>query len=218
MNKDLIIGLIVSTSVHGGLILTPGPDKHKDVAENIDAVELIELPQQIQDETPPDATESDSAEAEPIEFAPPMTADVPSTVPTATFQQRLQAPPPPSTPTARGEIKIPVNRTPPKSNMANLIDLKDLDQRPQATYQVQPQFPYEMKRQGITGKVVLGFIVDSQGYARDIYVVSSTHTEFEQPAIQALQKWKFRPGKKNGKVVNTRNVQQPISFNLTDNN
>jgi len=32
----------------------------------------------------------------------------------------------------------------------------------------------------------------------------------------AIQKWKFRPGKKGGKAVNTR-MSVPLIFNLKDN-
>jgi protein TonB len=46
--------------------------------------------------------------------------------------------------------------------------------------------------------------------------VKSTNPEFEMAALQAVNKWKFRPGRKGGRAVPTR-MQLPISFNLKDN-
>jgi protein TonB len=69
-----------------------------------------------------------------------------------------------------------------------------------------------MRRNGIPGEVNVGFIVDVNGDVRDAYVINSTHREFEVPAVQAVSKWKFRPGRKNAHPVNTR-MSVPIVFN-----
>jgi protein TonB len=82
---------------------------------------------------------------------------------------------------------------------------------------VEPRHPYDLQRTGVSGWVRLEFIVDSSGRALDIWVVDSSRPEFDQPAIQALAKWKFRPGKKGGKTVNTKKVQQVITFRLNEN-
>jgi protein TonB len=62
---------------------------------------------------------------------------------------------------------------------------------------------------------MVGFICDVDGNVRDAYVISSTHREFDAPAVQAVSKWKFRPGKRGGKVVNTK-MSVPIDFKITD--
>jgi protein TonB len=72
-----------------------------------------------------------------------------------------------------------------------------------------------MRRAGITGEVLVEFIVDANGDVRNAYAVRSTQREFETAAVQAVSKWKFRPGKRGGKAVNTR-MQQPISFSLNE--
>jgi len=82
-------------------------------------------------------------------------------------------------------------------------------------YRGPPEYPYELKRQGIEGVAVLEFIVDDKGDVRDVNVVSSTHREFESPAVQAVQKWKFSPGRKGGKAVNTH-MMIPVAFTLSD--
>ena len=99
--------------------------------------------------------------------------------------------------------------------MTDLFDLKNLDEQPTPRFQSKPVYPFEMRRAGITGQVIVGFIVDSKGNVREAYAVRSSHREFEQAAIQAVSKWRFRPGKKGGRAVNTR-MQVPIVFNITD--
>ena len=99
--------------------------------------------------------------------------------------------------------------------MSDLFDLKNLDQIPQARFQSNPVYPFEMRRAGIEGNVLVGFIVDSKGNVREAYPIRSTHREFESAAVQAVSKWRFRPGKKGGRAVNTK-MQIPIVFSITD--
>jgi protein TonB len=102
------------------------------------------------------------------------------------------------------------------SKIGDVFNLKDLDQRPEPRgVRANPVYPFEMKRAGIPGEVVLRFIVDTNGDVRDVEVISSTQREFESPAIQAVLKWKWKAGRKGGKAVNTR-MQIPINFNLND--
>jgi protein TonB len=100
-------------------------------------------------------------------------------------------------------------------NMSNLFDINNLDQKPVARVQPQPAYPYEMSRAGINGDVVVEFIINENGDVIDTRVVRSSHREFEVPAMQAVQKWKFKAGRKGGKAVKVR-VSQLIEFNLED--
>ena len=114
-------------------------------------------------------------------------------------------------------VTIPANPRPPGwgKTYSNLFDISQLDQRPEPRVQSPPTYPYEMKRSGTEGSVMVGFICDVDGNVRDAYVISSTHREFDAPAVQAVSKWKFRPGKRGGKVVNTK-MSVPIDFKITD--
>ena len=56
---------------------------------------------------------------------------------------------------------------------------------------------------------------DLHGNVVEAYAVKSTQREFESPAVQAVMKWKFKPGRKGGRAVNTK-MQVPIVFNLSD--
>jgi protein TonB len=68
-----------------------------------------------------------------------------------------------------------------------------------------------MKREGIDGNVRLRFIVTPQGTVRDISVVSSSRSEFERAARDALVNWRFEPGVKHNTKVSVR-MEQPIPF------
>lgn len=96
---------------------------------------------------------------------------------------------------------------------ARTYDIERLDQRPIALTQVKPIFPPEMKRAGITGEVLVELIIDTEGNPRDCKVVKSSRPEFEASAITALSQWKFEPGIKHGRAVNTR-LQVPIVYSL----
>jgi protein TonB len=96
---------------------------------------------------------------------------------------------------------------------ANAYELSQLDQIPVARYQAKPVYPFELSRAGVTGEATVGFIVDSAGNVRNAYTVKSTHVEFGAAAVEAVNKWKFKPGQKGGVPVNTR-MQAPIVFAL----
>jgi protein TonB len=221
MTKDLIIGLLVSISLHAGFFGWEKLFPEKEVVAVVEQVEeieieLIEMPP-LEPE-PEDIFEEDPGEVvEEVEFAPPMQADVPSVNVESAFVQKLTPPPPPGLDRPSGVISIP--KTSATRNigkgMKDLFDLKNLDQVPVARFQTKPQYPFEMRRAGIEGQVVVGFIVDSKGMVREAYPVRSTHREFEAAAVAAVSKWRFRPGKKGGRAVNTK-MRIPIVFSITD--
>lgn len=98
-------------------------------------------------------------------------------------------------------------------NGVPLIDEKDLDNKPVPTTRVAPNYPGEAKRLGLSGTVVLRFIVDHRGNVADVEVVSAEHTEFVRAAAEAMLRWRFTPGRKNGRPVGTR-MEMPMKFAL----
>lgn len=92
-----------------------------------------------------------------------------------------------------------------------IFDLRDLDRHPRPIFQSEPNYPYELRQAGVSGWVRVQFIVDSQGNVRQPRVDSSSHREFEQPAVDAVRNWRFEPGYKDGEAVNTR-VLAPVNF------
>jgi protein TonB len=220
MRKDLIVGILVSVLLHGGILfgdqLMP---KHKAVVKK----QKTEDEKVIQMDLPPPEPEKEEEvqelNDEPVvnQLAPPSLVDMPTVVPVNAFTQPIQPPPPPGLTATKGAISIPVVKpgTQLGKGMKDLFDVANLDQPPVLRVPVSPTYPFEMRRAGISGEVLVEFIVDTRGDVVAVQVIRSSQREFEQPAIQAVQKWKFRPGRKGGRAVNTR-AQQPITFNLND--
>lgn len=78
-----------------------------------------------------------------------------------------------------------------------------------------PEYPLQLRAKGVQGKVRVGFIVDSEGNVRSPTILSSSHRDFEAPVLAAIAHWRFEPGKKNGRAVNTR-ASIDIPFTLSE--
>jgi protein TonB len=223
MRRDLIIGILVSVFLHaafgfGGQLMKPKP-KAKVVEEEPPAIEVL-VPPPVEPEEPELVDLEDQQTAQDnTSLAPPSLADTPSVVQLNDFTQTVQPPPPPTLGRPTGVMNIPAGRPGTgaiASKIGEVFNLRDLDQKPEPRgVRAQPVYPFEMKRAGIPGEVVLRFVVDTNGDVRDVEVISSTQREFESPAVQAVLKWKWKAGRKGGKPVNTR-MQIPINFNLND--
>lgn len=216
MRRDLIIGVIVSLIIHGSVAWLSekfGHDNHKAKPVEKEAVVQIEMPPIEPDE--PDKVIAEDQPDTPLEFAPPMLADVPQTVQLDSFVQPLQPPPPEGLKPNAGAIVIPQGAGRGLGKGIEVFDISKLDQVPVAKFQARPQYPFEMRRSGVAGEVVVDFIVDSNGDVRNAYSARSSQREFESAAVQAVSKWKFRPGKKGGRAVNTH-MQVPIVFTLNE--
>ena len=61
----------------------------------------------------------------------------------------------------------------------------------------------------------MDFLVDTNGDVQNAYAIRSSQREFEAAAVQAVSKWKFKPGRKGGRDVITH-MQVPIVFTLNE--
>jgi protein TonB len=94
-----------------------------------------------------------------------------------------------------------------------VFDFIKLDQPPVVKSRVAPLYPIVMRQAQVEGEVMVDFIVTNEGKVVKATAVKSTRREFESAAIFAVSKWKFSPGIKGGKPVNTH-MQVPIAFSL----
>ncbi len=76
---------------------------------------------------------------------------------------------------------------------------------------VPPDYPNELRREGVSGIVTVKCTIDEQGNVQDPEVEKSSNGAFEKPALSALKKWKFKPAKQDGNPVSTK-VSIPIKF------
>jgi len=72
---------------------------------------------------------------------------------------------------------------------------------PALIYKVEPEYSEEARKAKYQGTVVLYVEVDPSGRARNARVVRSLGLGLDEKAIEAIRKWRFRPGYKDGKPV-----------------
>jgi TonB family protein len=73
--------------------------------------------------------------------------------------------------------------------------------QPAVIYKVDPEYSEEARKAKYSGTVLLQLVVDVDGRAKNIKVVKGVGLGLDEKAIEAVQKWKFSPGKKNGSPV-----------------
>ena len=75
----------------------------------------------------------------------------------------------------------------------------------------EPEYSEEARKAKHQGTVMLYVQIDPSGHATNIKVVKSLGLGLDEKAIEAVQKWKFSPGKKDGKPVT---VEATIEVNF----
>jgi protein TonB len=89
--------------------------------------------------------------------------------------------------------------------------IADLDQRPRAIAQSSPMYPAELRRRRVEGTVSVVFLVDTDGRVLNPTVEKSTDPGFEKPALEAIRRWRFEPGTRQGHRVQFK-MRVPITF------
>ncbi len=215
------IAVAVAVSVGLHVLFLFGFNK-KPAPVRATATQETEIIQMTMPELEPEKSEEVEELTEAADEAPavavPQLADLPSSVSVSTFVQPLQYTPDINASLSNAKVaQIPVNigRGRNLANMGQIFEISQLDRAPSPLMQPAPVFPYSLKSTISEARVVVEFIVDSNGEVVAPSVVSSTHEGFNENALVGVSKWKFKPGMKAGKRVNTR-VRAPINFFVTD--
>lgn len=80
--------------------------------------------------------------------------------------------------------------------------------------QVAPQYPPRAAERGLEGYVTLEFIVTRQGTVRDPVVIESSSSVFNRAALDAVQRFRYRPRVIDGEPVEVPGVRFRITFEL----
>jgi TonB family protein len=75
------------------------------------------------------------------------------------------------------------------------------------------EYPSVARRQGISGKVVLSFVIDTAGHVTDLSALTHFGYGLEEAAIAAARDLKVEPVLYNGRAVNMA-VRLPVMFML----
>jgi protein TonB len=81
-------------------------------------------------------------------------------------------------------------------------------------YKASPQYPVHALRRRLEGYVIVEFVVTASGAVRDVFVVESSSPIFEQAAVEAALKFKYKPRVVDGLPIEVSGVQNRISFKL----
>ena len=84
---------------------------------------------------------------------------------------------------------------------------------PQLVYKVEPEFSEEARKAKHQGVVVLTIEISSNGEVRNVRVRQSLGLGLDEKAIEAVSRWRFRPGVLDGRPVTTEAVVQ-VNFQL----
>lgn len=162
---------------------------------------VIPPPPVIDIETPPPPKQEDEQEEMEMEKEPPKLS-----------LEQLEMALSPSMGDMGGGMKVDLSIDSESLGTDDLIfDIEDVEEIPRAVRQVQPTYPAALKRKKVEGLVSLVFVIDTTGMVVAPTVERSSHPEFEQPALDAIRRWKFTPGKRGGEPVKVR-VRLPLQF------
>lgn len=88
-----------------------------------------------------------------------------------------------------------------------------LTQAPRFLHREEPIYPETMRTQGISGTVKLEALIDKEGRVREVNILTSAGTHFDQAAKQAILASTFYPAEVEGEPVAVL-LRLPVTFNL----
>jgi protein TonB len=216
----LAAAVLLSAGLHAGLILGLSPKpKPKRTTVDDNLIQLtITIPNLKDLEEPERVVSTDDKPPPDPGTLVPMQQDVPTIAAPTDFIQTIDFQsliPPPDYSQAK-VFTIPGNIARGTGKIGEglvIFNIADLDRPPVPIVQPSPIFPPQLKREVEHAMVKVEFIVDTEGKVLNPVIVETTHPGFDEAAALGVSKWKFRPGWKNGRKVNTR-MQVPIIFKL----
>lgn len=211
--RTVFLALALSAGAHAVFLLAFNQPVAR-IETVITAIELTPTTWTPVDDPEPPPTTSEVKELDVPVVNVPKLPDMPTRVDVTTEFVTPLEPPAPATELNPEKItRIPTNTTTHTLPPNEIFKISDLKHPPQVIAQPAPRFPHEMQDRAPEAEVVVDFIVDTTGTVRNATIVSSTNAGFDRAALDGVRQWKFRPGMKDGRKVNTR-IRQPIRFAL----
>jgi protein TonB len=189
----------------------PVPEPARPVHRDDDRIALVPDPPEDRAADTTDMPRGDTLQHPPVTEEPPPTDRPQPDVVTQPFHPSVPTGPEVTT-FVPGTWGLPtgVPGGEPHAGPA-IIDATQLDHRPQARSQIAPVYPRGAAADGRDGEVWVEFLVDETGAVRDAHVVRSNDRVFEEPTLRAVARWRFEPGRRNGRVVRFR-MAVPVVF------
>ncbi len=97
---------------------------------------------------------------------------------------------------------------------ASDVDSKGFSTNVVVLERIPPEYPKQALRRGIEGKVTIQFVIRPDGSVDNPVIVNAEPSDiFEEAALEAIQKWKFKQKIVNGVAVEQRTIQT-LAFKL----
>ena len=204
--KGTLAGIFVAAILFLAIPLTQIFTVYEKAPEEINSIEVAPPP-------PPPPMEEPPPPPEPEPEEPPPELDTPP--PPISLEALEMSLNPGTGGSLAGDFALPgFNANQKELGGLDIFDIGDVDEKPQVQKQAQPSYPSAARRAGKEGYVVAEFIIDANGATTEIQIKQSSDPVFNQPSIEAIQKWRFTPGKKGNRVVKTRTrVKLPFQLN-----
>lgn len=187
--------------------------------------ELDMPPQELPELIPPDL-ELPDLQPESPNLDPPDLAPLPPLTPRidmpALSQVALSSLPLQSSPlqlqvqleVAKAPAPRAMPRPPPQPPAPTRFNLNEVDRHPEAVSNMPPVYPFQARRSGVEGQVRIRFLVDAAGAVQELRIVEAQPEGiFERAVEQTIPRWRFKPGQKDGRTVETW-VETTIRFQL----
>jgi protein TonB len=112
------------------------------------------------------------------------------------------------------QAEVAATSTPAVTEPAKPAAQQVVSTDPVMTKYVQPRFPTQAQRTRTEGWVVVGYTVDVEGNVSSARVVDAQPRHlFDREAINAVERWKYKPATRNGTPVEAK-LQRKIEFKL----
>lgn len=213
MNHRFTLPVTFAVALHGALLLHSNPTRPRtasvpELAPVVtDAIKIVEV--EYRDT---EVAAASGSPAPPLAMRPEPDAFIPEKLhfemPNASLL--LQAP------TADWICHVGMSSVfEPGTGNGSIVMAAFLDNSPRATVQSSPAYPFTARREGLSGEVVVEFLVDTAGRVSEPRVARTTNHVFDEPSLRAVVKWRFEPGKRDGRVVPFR-MTVPVVFTIQD--
>ncbi len=81
-------------------------------------------------------------------------------------------------------------------------------------FQARPTYPFEARRAGVTGEVLVQFAVNEEGLVSHAVALRAPDVEFADSALAAVRQWRFQPARNAAGQPVVTVLQVPIVFTL----
>lgn len=217
MERHFGLPIALAAALHGALLFgvqkSPRPAAPKALPERAAPVPFV-----LRDEEPVPVEQAEAGVERKAALDTPAPVISPEPVSVNVLTDiTIPVPPVPRVQMTDG-TRLPLNLPTPGgtregSPFGGVVDGLLLDNTPRTRFQTAPNYPYPAKREGLSGNVVVDFVVDESGSVLEPRIVSSSNPVFEEASLRAVAKWKFEPGKRNGRIVRFR-MTVPLVFTL----